>query len=109
MSRSPACVRKVSWEGIVFTTPALGPPVGLLLLVLPMATTQQRIAPYRRTGGEDGSAGHDYLSAPRGSRSRGDPVLMQRRFQVVHGQHRSAGVQRRANRNSYYGLDRFPG
>ena len=119
MSRSPACVRKVSWEGIVFTTPALGPPIGGLLLLVfahgyytpyycSCSTTAIWIAPYRRTGGEDGSAVHDYLSAPPGSRSRGDPVLMQRRFQVVHGQHRSAGVQRRANR-SIYGLDRFPG
>ena len=79
--------------GIVFTTPALGPPVGgLLLLVFAHGyLLLQRIAPYRRTG-EDGSAVHDYLSAPQGSRSRGDPVLMQRRFQVVQGQQQLHGL-----------------
>ena len=94
--------------GIVFT-PALGPPVGgLLLLVFAhgyYAAADRTISPNRRRRRQRWSR---LPVRPRGSRSRRDPVLMQRRFQVVHGQHRSAGVQRRANR-SIYGLDRFPG
>ena len=46
VSRSSACVQKVSWEGIVFTTPALGPPVDGHYY----AAADRTISPNRRRG-----------------------------------------------------------